>query len=92
VLGFFAAVFLMWALSRALWRCLQRMPRTARGSVLFTGLLGILAANGASFLVSHQAFGDPFLVTLAGFFIGVTLSAPRWAFAATRPKSAPGSE
>jgi hypothetical protein len=80
VIGFTAAALLGFTLLRLLWRCLDQMPRAAPEGVLFIGFLGILAANAASFTVSHQAFGDPFLVTLAGFFIGVTLSAPRWAF------------
>ena len=54
--------------------------RAAEDSLLFIGFVGIVAANAASFLVSHQAYGDPFLVTLAGFILGITLSAPRWAF------------
>jgi hypothetical protein len=92
VIGFLAAIVLLLAIMRALWWCLGRMPRQTSGGLLFAGLLGILAANGASFTVSHQAFGDPFLVTLAGFFIGLTLSAPRWAVAPggqqqTRPKT-----
>ncbi len=54
-------------------------------SLMFpTNALGIFAANGASFLVSHQAFGDPFLVTLTGFLLGITLSGPRWAFSVPR--------
>jgi hypothetical protein len=86
VIGFIAAMVLGFTLLRLLWRCLEQMPRAAPEGVLFVGFLGIIAANGASFTVSHQAFGDPFLVTLAGFFLGVTLSAPRWAFAAQPPR------
>ena len=54
------------------------MPSHTPDSLLFVGLLGIMAANAASFFVSHQAFGDPFLVTIAGLLLGLTLSAPRW--------------
>ncbi len=80
VIGFVAAALLGFAILRHLWTALQRMPRAAPNGILFVGFLGILVANAASFTVSHQAFGDPFLVTLTGFFIGIALSAPRWAF------------
>jgi hypothetical protein len=80
VIGFVAAALLCIAILRHLWTALQGMPRDAPNGILFVGFLGILVANAASFTVSHQAFGDPFLVTLTGFFIGIALSAPRWAF------------
>jgi hypothetical protein len=86
VVGFLAAILVGLATVRSLFACLDRMPAAVGGGMLFVGLLGIVAANLASFLVSHQAYGDPFLVTLAGFLLGVTLSAPRWAFAAGKPK------
>jgi hypothetical protein len=84
VIGFVATIFLGFTILRILWRYLVRMPRSAPQGVLFVGFLGIFAANGASFLVSHQAFGDPFLVTLTGFLLGITLSGPRWAFSVPR--------
>lgn len=80
VIGFVAATLLGIAILRLLWGTVQSMPRAAPDGILFVGFLGILVANAASFTVSHQAFGDPFLVTLTGFFIGIALSAPRWAF------------
>ena len=78
--GFLAALMVALAIVRALFGCLNRMPAAGGDGLLFVGLLGIVVANAASFLVSHQAYGDPFLVTLAGFILGMTLSAPRWAF------------
>jgi hypothetical protein len=86
VIGFLASTLLVVAFVQSLRWGLARMPRNAKDGILFIGFLGILVANGASFIVSHQAFGDPFLVTLAGFFIGIALSAPRWAFGATAGK------
>ena len=52
-----------------------RLPKVNRG-VLDRIALGI---DHRADDVDLLAFGDPFLVTLAGFFIGITLSAPRWA-------------
>ena len=80
VVGFVAAIVVAVGIVMALYRCLVIMPLASEDSLLFIGCVGIVAANAASFLVSHQAYGDPFLVTLAGFILGVTLSAPRWAF------------
>jgi hypothetical protein len=80
IVGFLAAIMVTAGLVLALFRCLALMPLTADDSLLFIGFVGIVAANAASFLVSHQAYGDPFLVTLAGFILGITLSAPRWVF------------
>jgi hypothetical protein len=77
-IGLIAALLFAFAMLSSLFRLLRRIPRSAPGLLLFAGFLGILMANAASFTVSHQAFGDPYLVTLAGFFIGVAFSAPRW--------------
>jgi hypothetical protein len=81
VVGFAAVAYLLFVIFVSLRRCLDILPLSKHDSMLFIGLLGILAANAASFSVSHQAFGDPFLVTLTGLFIGMSLSAPRWVLA-----------
>lgn len=78
VMGFIAALLFSLAVFRALITLLRGMPPQAPDSLLFVGLLGILIANLASFVVSHQAFGDPFIVVLSGLLLGVALSAPRW--------------
>ncbi len=41
------------------------------------GLISFFLANGASFVVSYQVFGDPFILILLSFLLGVALSAPR---------------
>jgi hypothetical protein len=64
----------------------RNTPGNAAEFQLYTGLLAIAAANAASFVVSHQAFGDPFLVTLMGLFLGITLSAARWVAGPIRPR------
>jgi len=78
VIGFFAVLVFIGAITRSLWYLLKTIPGTTADFVLFAGLLGVLSANFVSFLVSHQAFGDPFLVTLAGLFLGILRSASRW--------------
>jgi hypothetical protein len=78
VVGFSAALAFALTMLAVLLRLLRRIPQQAPGLLLFSGFVGVVLANGASFTVSHQAFGDPFLVTLAGFLLGVVFSAPRW--------------
>lgn len=78
VLGLLASLLLAVAMMHTLLRLLRNVPHNAPELLIFIGFLGLLAANGASFTISHQAFGDPFLVSLAGFFVGVAFSAPRW--------------
>ena len=61
---------------------LLRMIRTqldvsAAGFPLLVGIIAIVAANGASFFVSHQIFGDPFILCFFSFMIGVTLAGER---------------
>lgn len=78
VVGFIAVILLGVGIMHSMFNLLKAMPSHAPNAFLFVALLGIMAANAASFIVSHQAFGDPFLVTLTGFLLGLTLSAPRW--------------
>lgn len=76
--GSLAAAALFLALLRTLIRLLKGMPRASPLLPVYAGLLGILAANGASFLISHQIFGDPFIIVLTGLLLGIALSAPFW--------------
>jgi hypothetical protein len=78
VIGVVAVMLLGLTVLQWLLRMLRAMPDQLQEGLWFIGLLGILAANSASFLISHQAFGDPFIVTMTGFFFGLALSAPRW--------------
>lgn len=78
VMGFIAMILFGIAIFRTLLALLRTMPSRAPDSLLFVGLLGILIANLASFVISHQAFGDPFIVVLTGLLLGLALSAPRW--------------
>jgi hypothetical protein len=78
VVGFVAVIMLGLVVLRWLLGLLRSMPDHFKDGLFYIGLLGILAANSASFLISHQVFGDPFIVTMTGFFFGLALSAPRW--------------
>jgi hypothetical protein len=78
VIGFISVILFAAALFQSFWRQLRRTPANLPELQLYIGLLGITAANAASFVVSHQAFGDPFLVTLTGLLLGISLSAGRW--------------
>ena len=63
-------------------------PVTSPVLPFFIGMMSVLAANGASFIISHQIFGDPFIVTLTGFFLGITLSFGRWRLTPAQGKTA----
>lgn len=78
VIGFLSVIAFVIALLHSFWGTLRRTPVIVPDLQLYIGLLGITAANAASFVVSHQAFGDPFLVTLTGLILGISLSASRW--------------
>jgi membrane protein implicated in regulation of membrane protease activity len=61
-----------------LWRMIRsQFDVSAAGFPLLVGLIAIVAANGASFLISHQIFGDPFILCFFSFMIGVTLAGER---------------
>ncbi len=77
--GLFCALVLVVALARGGLRVLRTAVRMPRLGALQVGLVGFIAANAACFLVSHQVYGDPLVMILTAFMIGVVLSAPRWA-------------
>ena len=47
-------------------------------SPVLIGIIGFCAANAASFVVSHQVYGDLLIMTLTAFFVGVALAGRRW--------------
>ncbi len=65
-------------LARAGLRAVRQSSDAAPAHSLVVGLAGMAAANAASFVVSHQVYGDLLVMTLSAFFVGVLLSAPRW--------------
>jgi len=78
VLGFIAIVALLASFLATLFKVLKSIPRHSPNLPVFVGLVGILAANGASFIISHQIFGDPFIIVLTGFLLGMSLSIIKW--------------
>jgi O-antigen ligase len=48
-------------------------------AALKAGLLGFVVANGFSFLVSHQVYGDPLVMMLTAFMLGGVLASSTWA-------------
>jgi hypothetical protein len=88
VIGFLSIIALGVSLIRVFWKTISRIPAYAKEFQLYAGFIGITVANAASFIVSHQAFGDPFLVTFAGLQIGITLSAHRWVLGLSAPATA----
>ncbi len=77
--GLFFAVLFAISLARSLFRSLRQADTVSPSFIMQVGLLGFIAANASSFIISHQAYSDAFIVTLTAFFIGVALSGPLWA-------------
>jgi hypothetical protein len=78
VLGFIAFFLLAWRLFRTAYISLKFMEPGTSEFQWFAGLLAIMVANLASFVVSHQVYGDPYIVVLVGFMLGMLLSVPLW--------------
>jgi len=58
-------------------RALNMVHPLHRVADLQMGLAGVIAASGASFVISHQAFsGDPCSMLFVAFLLGVMLSGP----------------
>jgi len=45
--------------------------------MLLGGLFAVMCANVGSFIVSHQIFGDPFVIIFFAFLCGLILSGAR---------------
>jgi hypothetical protein len=86
VTGFLASIAFVIALLRSYWMLFRMVPSNAQELQLYIGFLGIAVANSASYAISHQAFGDPFLVTLTGLLLGIALSAHRWILGPDKPE------
>jgi hypothetical protein len=78
VMGFIAAALFVMGVMWTFYRMMKFMPRGSPLLPIYAGMMGILAANGASFIISHQIFGDPFIIILTGLLVGITLSVPFW--------------
>lgn len=58
---------------------LTRLEAQGDIHMLAAALLAILAANGVSFLISHQPFSDGYIVLMNAFILGFLLAVSRWA-------------
>jgi hypothetical protein len=68
--GFLCALFLVWTMVRRMFRVSGILSRSQDPDAkLFVGVFALAIANGASFVVSGQVFGDPFV----GFYYSLLL-------------------
>ncbi|HXM47354.1 MAG TPA: hypothetical protein VN956_05755 [Pyrinomonadaceae bacterium] len=80
--GIALIIWLAFALGRYFWAIIREVQQTdfERASLIF-GFIAMLAANAFVFVTAHQIFGDPFVLTLLGFLIGIVMAVPRMASA-----------
>ncbi len=83
--GMACVTWLVFLLARACLRLALHAPAQADGQIV-VALVGMLAANAASFTVSHQIYSDLVVTTTTALMLGCVLSAPRWL---ARPGSPP---
>jgi hypothetical protein len=67
----FASVLLMKAMFTL---TLKWMDPKSREFVAAAGLMAICCANGCGFIISHQIYGDPFVLSMLSIVIGVLIS------------------
>jgi hypothetical protein len=77
--GLLCSLLLGLVLVRVLLDTTHRLPSFGATSTLAFGLCGVLAADAASFAISHQIYGDPTILLLTSLFPGLILSGRRWA-------------
>lgn len=75
--GTIAFIVLVLFLLRSIFFVIQLSSKSSEIIYWNYGLLSLFLANGISFIVSYQVFGDPYILILISFFLGVALSAPR---------------
>jgi hypothetical protein len=77
--GFALLIWLAVGLARYFWAIVKEVKRQAdfaRISLTF-GFVAMVVANAFVFITAHQVFGDPFVLSLLGFFIGFVMAVPR---------------
>jgi hypothetical protein len=67
----FASVLLMKAMFTL---TLKRMDPKGPEFIAVAGLMAIFFANGCSFILSHQIYGDPFVLSMLSILVGVLFS------------------
>jgi len=78
VFGFVCMVVLFLALFVSAAKLLARRDLEPRDFAMLAGLGAIFMANAASFVISHQIFGDPFVNCFFSLMIGFLLSGVRF--------------
>jgi hypothetical protein len=76
--GMICALVLAATIARRCVTVVKNASRPGGDSAMQIGLAGFLVANGGSFLISHQVYGDPLVLILTAFVLGVLLSSSRW--------------
>jgi len=88
--GFLGFLLLAYALIRAILKVIfQQLSPQSTDFPLFAGIAAMIIANMGSFIVSHQIFGDFFILIFYSFLIGILLSIGR-VEAQGRPSPAAG--
>ena len=88
VLGIFGLIWLAFAFVNESRRALRVLAaRDKERAAIAAGFVSFLAMNSAIFLVYHQVFGDPFVLTMIGFVAGGVLGLSRLAPASSRERT-----
>jgi hypothetical protein len=75
IIGFLCALYLGWVLWRRMLAIAQPASRASSSELDFhRALLAVIVANGASFVISGQVFGDPFVGFFFSLFLGIMLA------------------
>jgi hypothetical protein len=80
-LGLPGIVLILWlaiGLARYFWAIIRDVKQTdfERASLIF-GFIAMLIANAFVFVTAHQIFGDPFVLILLGFLVGIVMAVPQ---------------
>jgi hypothetical protein len=76
--GLICFIILVVVMARTILKLVRTHPNPKSEEFIFTaGLSSFFFANAGSFIVSHQIFGDPYILTFFSLLIGFILSAAR---------------
>ena len=76
--GLVCALMLFVSLARQCTTALKAPTSSPSDAALKAGIFGFVVANGFSFLVSHQVYGDPLIMMLTSFMLGAVLASAAW--------------
>ena len=83
-LGIPGLLLLLWlviGLARYMWSIIKyitvvRTVNPSQSKLIF-GLVAFLITNAFVYVIAHQAFGDPFVLIVLGFFLGFVMAMPK---------------